>query len=144
MIKVFIVDDHMVVREGVKRIIDGTTDMEVAGEAGDGNEALREILREEYDVVLLDLALPGLTGMEVLRTLKICKPTLAILVFSIYSEEDYALRVLKEGALGYLSKERVAADLLRAIRKVARRKRYISDSLSERFAGGDGRGRAHK
>ncbi len=134
MIKVFIVDDHMVVREGVKRIIDGTTDMEVAGEAGDGDEALRQILAGEYDVVLLDLALPGLPGMDVLRTLKIRKPALPILVLSMYPEEDYALRILKEGAQGYLTKESAPAELLRAILKVARGKRYISDSMSERLA----------
>jgi two-component system invasion response regulator UvrY len=135
MIKVFIVDDHTIFREGVKKVIANTPDILVAGEAGDGHKALRIILENAYDVVVLDLALPGMEGLDVLRVLKTKRPTLPVLVLSMYPEEQYAVRVLKEGALGYLTKESVPEELIKAIRKVARGGRYISNALGERLAG---------
>ncbi len=147
MIRVFVVDDHSVVREGVKRIIASTGDMEVAGEAGNGKEALQRISSTDYDVILLDLALPGMQGLDVLRALKVEKPALPVLVLSIYPEEEYALRVLKEGASGYLCKESVPSDLVKALRKVIRGGRHISDFLGERLAQafvGDGNKLAHE
>jgi len=134
MIKIFIVDDHIIFREGLKRVISGAQDMEVAGEAGDGQKALAAITQGDYDVVLLDLNLPGMEGREVLRHLRDKKPNLPVLILSIYSEEQYALRVLKDGAIGYLTKESVPSDLIRAIRKAHGRQRYISDTLAERLA----------
>jgi len=135
MIRVFIVDDHAIVREGVKRIVDGCPDMEVAGETGDGRDALRTILAHEYDVVLLDLALPGMDGLDVLREVKAGKPGLPVLILSIFPEEDYAMRAHKEGASGYLTKESLPSELIMAIRKVVKGKRYISDFLGERLVG---------
>jgi DNA-binding NarL/FixJ family response regulator len=134
LIKVFIVDDHIIFREGLKKVIASTSDIEVAGEAGDGHEALSAILKHDYDVVLLDLALPGMEGLDILRVLKTKKPTLPVLVLSMYAEEQYAIRVLQEGASGYLTKESVPSDLIRAIRKAMQGGRYISDSLGERLA----------
>jgi two-component system, NarL family, invasion response regulator UvrY len=135
MINVFIVDDHIIFREGLKKVIAGTSDIIVAGEAGDGKDALRAILENHYEVVILDLALPVMGGLEVLRALKEKKPALPVLILSIYPEEQYAVRVLKEGASGYLTKESVPSDLIRAIRKAASGGRYISDTLGERLAG---------
>jgi two-component system, NarL family, invasion response regulator UvrY len=133
MTRVFIVDDHAIVREGVRRIIAATNDIEVAGEAASGEEALTALSKVTCDVVLLDLALPGIDGIEVLRLLKARKPDLAILILSIYPEEDYALRAYKEGAAGYLTKDSLPSDLINAIRKIARGKKYLSSSFSERL-----------
>jgi two-component system invasion response regulator UvrY len=135
LIKVFIVDDHIIFREGLKKVIAATSDIKVAGEAGDGQEALSTILENDYDVILLDLALPGMEGLDILRVLRTKKPTLPVLILSMYAEEQYAVRVLKEGASGYLTKESVPSELIRAIRKATQGGRYISDSLGERLAG---------
>jgi two-component system, NarL family, invasion response regulator UvrY len=134
MIRVLIVDDHSIVREGVKKVLSSTPDMEITGEAGDGRDALRMMLENNYDIVLLDLALPGMQGLDVLRSAKAEKPNLPVLVLSIYPEEQYAMRVLKEGAAGYLTKESVPSDLIRAIRKAAQGGKYVSDSLAVRLA----------
>ena len=135
MIKVYIVDDHIIFREGLKRVIADTPDIEVAGEAGDGREALQNILKNDYNLVLLDLALPGMEGLDVLRTLKEKRPKLPVLILSMYAEEQYAVRVLKEGASGYLTKESVPNDLIHAIRKAAAGARYVSQSLGEKLIG---------
>jgi two-component system, NarL family, invasion response regulator UvrY len=135
MIKLFIVDDHIIFREGLKRVIAGTSDIDLAGECGDGRKALHAILKNEYDLVLLDLALPGMDGLEVLRALKREKSDLPVLVLSMYAEEQYAVRVLQEGASGYLTKESVPNDLISAIRKAAAGGRYISSSLGEKLFG---------
>ena len=134
MIRVLIVDDHSIVREGVKKVLSSTPDMEIADEAGDGREALRMMREKAYDMVLLDLALPGMQGLDVLRTIKSEKPQLPVLVLSIYPEEQYAMRVLKEGAAGYLTKESVPSDLIRAIRKAAQGGKYVSDALAVQLA----------
>jgi DNA-binding NarL/FixJ family response regulator len=135
MISVFIVDDHAIVREGVRRIISATHDIEVAGEAATGEEALVALSSRAYDVVLLDLALPGMDGLEVLRSLKARRPTQSVLILSIYPEEDYAFRAYSEGATGYLTKESLPNELTSAIRKVAEGKRYITDTFGERLMG---------
>ena len=135
MIRVFIVDDHIIFREGLKRVIGTASDMEVAGETGDGREALRAILENMYDVVLLDLVLPGMDGLDVLRAAKEKRPSLPILVLSFFPEEQYAVRVIREGASGYLTKESVPSDLIRAIRMAAQGRKYVSDSLGEKLAG---------
>jgi DNA-binding NarL/FixJ family response regulator len=131
MIRILVVDDHMVVREGVKRIVADTPDMCVAGEAQNVQEALDHIESAESDVVLLDLALPGRSGMEALQYLKCVRPKLPVLVFSAYAEDQYAVRVLKAGAAGYLSKCSLPGELVQAIRKVVRGGRYASASLAE-------------
>jgi len=135
MIQIFIVDDHPIFREGLKKVISATTDMEVVGEAADGPEALQKILVNTYDVVILDLGLPGMAGFDVLRTVKAKCPCLPVIILSIHSEEEYAMMVLKERASGYLTKESVPVDLIKAIRKAVTGGTYVSDSLGERFAG---------
>lgn len=134
----------MIFREGLKRVLAGASHIDLAGECGDGRKALQAILKSELDLVLLDLALPGMDGLDVLRELKARKPDLPVLVLSMYPEEQYAIRVLKEGASGYLSKESVPKDLISAIRKATSGRRYISSSLGEKFIIGQLNGESDK
>jgi two-component system, NarL family, invasion response regulator UvrY len=134
LIRILVVDDHSIVREGARKIIASTSDLEVADECSDGREALQMILERDYDVILLDIALPSMNGLDVLREVKAKKPNLPVLILSMYPERHYASRVLKEGAAGYVAKESLPAELLIAIRKVARGKKYISQSLAEKLA----------
>lgn len=133
MIRVFIVDDHAIFREGLKRVINDAPDMEVTGEAADGHEALQKIFANPGDVVILDLGLPVMSGIDVLRAVKARSPSLPVIIMSIHTEEEYALMVLKDGASGYLTKQSVPADLLGAIRKVIKGGLYVSDALGEQF-----------
>jgi two-component system, NarL family, invasion response regulator UvrY len=136
LIQIFIVDDHAIFREGLRKVISDTPGMEVAGEAQSGPEALQKILSSNaYDVVILDLGLPGVGGFDVLRTLKTERPSLPVIIMSIHTEEEYAVMVLKESASGYLTKESVPADLIKAIQKAVVGGTYVSESLGERFAG---------
>lgn len=136
MIQIFIVDDHAIFREGLRKVISDTPGMEVAGEAASGLAALQKILgMNDYDIVILDLGLPGMGGFDVLRTLKRERPALPVVIMSIQTEEEYAMMVLKEGASGYLTKESVPADLIKAIQKAVTGGTYVSESLGERFAG---------
>jgi DNA-binding NarL/FixJ family response regulator len=134
MIRILIADDHAIVREGLKQIVGETPDMAVAGEAANGHEVLDLVRRGDWDVVLLDLAMPGRGGMETLRQLKKERPGLPVLILSIYEEDLYALRALKAGAAGYLTKDGAPDELVVAIRKVAAGGRYIRASLAERLA----------
>jgi DNA-binding NarL/FixJ family response regulator len=135
MIKVLIVDDHPVVRRGLKQIIAEASDMVVAGEALSGQEALDKIGTDHWDVVLLDISMPDKSGLEVLKQVKIEQPKLPVLVLTVYPEDQYAVRVLKAGASGYLTKESAPEQLIAAIRKVAQGGKYISPLLAERLAG---------
>lgn len=131
MIRILVVDDHTVVHEGVKRIVADASDMCVAGEAKNVQEALDLIERAEWDIVLLDLALPGRNGLEVLQCLKRTHPKLPVLVFSAYPEDQYAMRAFKVGAAGYLTKSSLPEELVQAVRKVMRGGCYASASLAE-------------
>ena len=131
---VLIADDHAVVREGLKRIVAENADMEVAGEAGNGHEVLDFARRHECDLVLLDLAMPGKDGLDTLKELKLVRPHLPVLVLSVYPEEQYAVRLLRAGAAGYLTKESAPEELVAAIRKVSRGGRYVSEALAEQLA----------
>lgn len=135
MIKILIVDDHMIFREGIKKVLAAASDIEVAGEAGNGKDAMLAITEKNYDVVLQDLALPDIEGLDLLRHIKSRKPALPVLVLSFFPEEQFAVRVLKEGASGYLTKESVPNELINAIRKSAGGGRYISAALAENLAG---------
>lgn len=135
MIKILIVDDHMIFREGIKKVLAAASDIEVAEEAGNGEDALRALTRNHYDVVLQDLALPDTDGLGLLRRIKDHNPDLPVLVLSFYPEDQYAVRVLKEGASGYLTKESVPNELINAIRKAAVGGKYISSALAESLAG---------
>jgi len=133
MINILIADDHAVVREGVKRILSEMPDITVAGEAGNGQEALEKIAKKAYDLILLDIAMPGKDGLEILKEIKALKPKLPVLVLSMFPEEQYALRALKSGASGYLTKESIPDELIKAVRKITQGGKYISSSFSEKF-----------
>lgn len=135
MIGVLVVDDHAIVRRGVMEILNEAPDLTVVGEAGSGQEALQLARQRHFDVLVLDMSLPDMNGLEVLRQIKGLKPDARTLILSIYPEEQYALRTLKAGALGYLTKESVPAELVTAVRQVARGSRYISQSLGELLVG---------
>ena len=134
MIKILIADDHAIVREGLKQIVAETSDMVVAGEAVDGQKVLEQVRKEEWDLILLDISMPGRGGIDTLKAIKIEKPKLPVLVLSMYPEEQYAVRALKAGASGYLTKESAPEELIEAIRKVSQGGRYISAALAESLA----------
>ena len=133
MIKILIADDHAIVREGLKQIVSETSDMVVAGEATDGQQVLELARKNDFGVVLLDIAMPGRGGIDALKELKGEKPTLPVLVLSMYPEEQYAVRALKAGASGYLTKESAPEELIAAIRKVSVGGKYISPSLGDKL-----------
>ena len=131
MIRVLIADDHPIVREGVRRILEEAPDITVAGEAACGQEALESVQENEYDVVLLDIGIPGVDGLDLLRQLRRMKPHLRALIVSVYPAQRYAVRALRAGAYGYVSKTAVPEELIEAIRRVSQRRRYITTSLAE-------------
>src|SRR5690349_18096702 len=118
MLRIFVADDHPIVREGLKQIIAKTSDMSVVGEASDGQQLLEKIRGNHVDVVLLDISMPGRSGLDVLKQLKTQWPKLRLLVLSQHPEDQYAFRVLKAGASGYMTKESASEQLITAIRKV--------------------------
>jgi len=134
MIKILIADDHTIVREGLKQIIINTAGMVVTGEAANGQETLDLIRKNNFDVILLDIAMPEKDGLAILKQLKREKIELPVLVLSMHPEEQYAVRVLKMGASGYLTKSSAADELIKAIKKISTGKKYISDSLAEKLA----------
>ncbi len=134
MLRILIADDHAIVRQGLKQIVTETQDMIVAGEASNGQELLNKIKEEDYDVVVLDITMPGRNGVDVLRQLRSERPQLPVLMLSIHPEEQYALRALKAGASGYLTKESAPDELVAAIRKVSWGGKYVSSSLAEKLA----------
>lgn len=134
MIKIFITDDHAIVRRGLKQIISETDDMMISDEAGSGEELLEKIFEDNYDVVLLDISLPGASGLEVMRRIRRKRSKLPVLMLSIYPEEQYAIRAMKAGASGYLTKESAPEELVTAIRKIYHGGKYVSSSLAEKLA----------
>jgi DNA-binding NarL/FixJ family response regulator len=134
MLKILIADDHPVFRRGLKQIIAETTDIVVADEAADGLEVLNKVKVGDFDVVLLDISMPGKTGIDVLAQLKYERPKLPVLMLSMHPEEQYAVRALRAGASGYLTKESAPDELVGAIRKVSAGGKYVSASLAERLA----------
>ncbi len=134
MLKILIADDHAIVRKGLKQILSNNPDMTVAGEAAGGAQALEMIREGDWDVVLLDISMPDGNGLDTLKQVKKEKPDLPILMLSIYPEEQYAIRTIKAGVSGYLTKDSAPEELVEAIRKVARGGKYISASLSEKMA----------
>lgn len=134
MIKVLIADDHPIVRQGLRQILSETGDMVVAGEASDGRETLTQVRAGDWDVLVLDITMPERGGLDILKELKQIQPKLPILVLSIHAEEQLAVRLLKAGAAGYLTKENAPGELVKAIRKVLSGGRYISPVLAESLA----------
>ena len=134
MLKILIADDHAIVRQGLKQIVAETRDMVVAGEASNGQELFNKLKEDDYDVIVLDITMPGRSGIDVLRQLRSERPRLPVLILSVHSEEQYALRALRAGASGYLTKESAPDELVVAIRKVSLGGKYISSSLAEKLA----------
>ncbi|MBP1706526.1 MAG: response regulator with a DNA-binding domain [Chloroflexi bacterium] len=131
MLEILIADDHPVVRQGIMRIIEDMPDMKVGGEAENGSEVLGKIREKDYDLVLLDISMPGSEGLEVIREIKKLKPHLPVLILTIHPEKYYGLRMLQAGASGYLTKQNAPFELIEAIRKVSQGGMYISDSLAK-------------
>ena len=134
MIRLLIVDDHAVVRRGLRQIVAETGDIVVNGEAETGSQAIKTARQEDFDVMLLDISLPDKNGIEVLKQIKKEKPKLAVLMLSMHAEREFAVRALKAGASGYLTKQSAPAQLVTAIRHVAAGKKYVSPALAEELA----------
>jgi two-component system, NarL family, invasion response regulator UvrY len=134
MIKILIADDHAIVRQGLKQVIAEAHDMQVGGEATNGLEALELIRTQDWNVAVLDMSMPGRSGIELIKLAKAEKPKLPILILTMHSEDQYAVRALQAGASGYLTKESAPEQLINAIRKVAAGGVYISASAAEKLA----------
>ncbi len=134
MLKIALCDDHPIFREGLKRILLSQPDMSVELEAGDGGELLHAARARHFDVIILDITLPDMNGLDVLKALQSSGAGGGVLVLSMHPEEHYARRVLKAGAAGYLQKESPPEELLAAIRRIAKGHKYVTASLAERFA----------
>lgn len=134
MIKVFIADDHALLREGLRMILSAADDIDVIGEADSGEAVLASIANSRADVLLLDMAMPGLSGYDVLHRMQQHKLQTAVLMLSMYPEEQYAVRCMKAGAAGYLTKESAPAQLLSAVRQVAAGRRYVSPVVASLLA----------
>jgi len=134
MIRVLLADDHAIVRAGLKEILADTGDIEVTGEAANGQEVLARVFAQDFDVAVLDMSMPGRNGIELIKLVKAEKPKLRILVLSMHSEEQYAVRALKAGASGYLTKDSAADQLVAAIRRIAAGGAYVTPETAERLA----------
>ncbi|HOV98408.1 MAG TPA: response regulator transcription factor [Bacteroidota bacterium] len=134
MIRIFLIDDHIIFREGLKQILAKHSDLRVVAEAGNSKEVMEKIQKDKYDVIVLDISLPGRNGPELLQDIKKILPQVAVLVLSMYPEDQYAVRMIKAGASGYVTKESAPEELINAIRKVAQGRRYISSKLAEEMA----------
>jgi len=134
MIRILVADDHAIVREGLKQILADVGDMTVCDEAASGAETLAKIRKREYDVVLLDISMPGRSGLEILKDIKTEHPKQPVLILSMHAEEQYAVRALRAGASGYLTKASAPDELIGAIRKVSYGRKYVSASLAEKLA----------
>lgn len=134
MIKILLADDHSLVRDGLCRIVEGVGDMEVVAEASDGNEVMQKVKGALPDVAVVDISMPGMDGLEVISQLHILFPNLPILVLTMHEEEQYVIRAIGAGAMGYVTKRSAPEDLVKAIRKVHAGGRYLTDSASEILA----------
>ncbi|SHF77192.1 two component transcriptional regulator, LuxR family [Fodinibius roseus] len=135
MIKIVIADDHPIIREGIQRIVEGENDLQIVGEAEDGYEILELLEQEKPDILVLDITMPGKSGLEILKEINERYPDLPVLILSVHSEERFAVRALKAGAYGYLTKSSISEDLIKAIRKIATENRkYITSEVAEQLA----------
>ncbi|MGZ3240540.1 MAG: response regulator, partial [Burkholderiaceae bacterium] len=124
-IKVLLVDDHAIARNGVRLMLSSAIDISVNGEAGNAQEAMQLVRDQDFDVAVVDITMPGKNGLDLLKYLRVEKPKLAVLILSTYSEEIYAVRALKLGAAGYLTKDTSSAELITAVRKAATGGKYV-------------------
>jgi DNA-binding NarL/FixJ family response regulator len=134
MIKVLLADDHSIVREGLRRIVEESDDMEVIAEASDGNEAIHQIRKSRPDVAVIDISMPEIDGLEVLQQLQPEYPELPILILTMHEEQQYAVRAIEAGARGYITKKSAPEQLVKAIRKVYTGSLYLSEEAAEALA----------
>ena len=147
MIKILVVDDHAVVRRGLRQILAETPDLHVAGEAGTAGEAMQKVQAERWDVIVLDVGLAGKSGLDLIADIRKLRPETRVLVLTMFSEEQYAVRAIRAGAAGFLTKESAPDKLVDAIRKIAGGGRFISPELAETLASmvaGEGSGKPHE
>ncbi len=135
MLRILIADDHTVVRRGLKQILLEEFKSATIGEVTDGEDLLKKVMKEEWDVVVSDISMPGRSGLEILQQIKEFHPKLPVLILSIHPEDQYAIRVLKAGAAGYLNKDSAPDELIKAIHQLLLGKKYITPSVAERLAG---------
>ena len=133
--KILITDDHAVLRRGLKQILEDGFGKIQFGDAASGSEAIEAVTREHWDLVMLDITMPGRSGLDALKEIKVLKPNMRVLVLSVHSEDQFAVRVLKAGASGFLNKDSAPEELVKAVRKVLAGGRYVGDSLAEKLAG---------
>lgn len=134
MIRILIVDDHAIVREGLKHLLDIEQDMQVAGMAADAASAIRFSLETPLDLIILDISMPGKSGLDLIKDLKQVQPKARILILSMYPEDRFALRAVMAGASGYLTKEMASEEIVMAIRKIHSGRNYITNSLADKIA----------
>jgi len=134
MIRVFIADDHSIVRSGIRRLLEDQVGIRIVGEAADGQEAIQKILETDPDVILLDISMPGMDGLDVTKQLKAIDPKVRILILTMHAEEQYAPRLMRAGAMGYVTKHAAPEELYKAIQAVHSGRRFISSTLAENMA----------
>lgn len=134
MIRVLITDDHALIRRGLKQVLQEGLGAVTVGEAQDAREALDQIMQQKWDVVVMDISMPGRSGLDILRDIKLAHPELPVLILSMHPEDQFAVRVLKSGASGFIPKESAPEELIKAIRKVLAGGRYVTASLAEKMA----------
>ena len=134
MIHIMLVDDHDLIREGLSQIIQTTSDMVVAAEAANGQSAMTQLRKQTFDVVLMDIALPGQNGLHWLKLIKIEQPRLPVLMLTMYDEQQYAVRCMRAGAAGYLTKRHASTELLTAIRRIAAGQKYMTPTVGIELA----------
>lgn len=134
MIKVLLADDHKIVREGLKRIIEESGEMEVIAEAADGSEAIKKAMDTRPDVAVVDISMPGMDGLEVVARLKDYTPEIPVLILTMHDEEQYVVRAVETGAMGYVTKQSAPEQLVDAVKKVFSGSRYLTEKASEALA----------
>jgi DNA-binding NarL/FixJ family response regulator len=135
MINVLIADDHAVVRRGIRQILTETPDIEVGGEAGTAEEVVRLVTEQRWGVIVLDISLPGGSGIELLATIRKLRPEARVLILTVHSEEQYAVRAIRGGAAGFLTKDSAPDELVDAVRKIAGGGRYVTEEVADALAG---------
>jgi DNA-binding NarL/FixJ family response regulator len=146
MIRIVVADDHTIVREGLKGLLAAAGDLQVVGEASDGGQVMERVRALDFDLLLLDMSMPGRSGIELIRQVRSEKPKLKILILSMHEESQYAVRAIRAGAAGYLTKESASRQLVEAIRKVAAGGAFISAEVAQQLALGampDAKGPPH-
>jgi DNA-binding NarL/FixJ family response regulator len=133
-VKIIVVDDHAVVRRGLIQILESMREVNSVSEASSGNELIELLKEDEYDVVVLDISMPGKSGLDVLKEIKAIKQNISVLILSIHPEEQYAVRALKAGASGYITKDSAPEELVTAVKRIIEGGKYISQSLAEKLA----------